>query len=348
MQFNTNGMSDNEYSENNSLYPMKTFAVWIFIFRIELLFIYPLQVENTKIQKGYLASHPDLSGIGRPKVLEIRNHYKRNQSHSLVGTDNYMAPEVIRGTGHTQLCDWWSVGVILYEMVFGRPPFLSEDRYETQYKIVKWRQYLDLNNRTGEKLSLECIDVIRRLCCEQEDRLGCINGAEDIKIHHWFKGIDFSTLRSTRAEYIPRVEHAEDTSNFDTFEFDSSDQTFDTVAKRASASAAFNPAFYEFTFRHFFDFDGQGCPSFRKRRPSLAPLLEATGATTIVATQSNISNHINKAKDHKNNNGRTNRGNMKFRPSIITAASTPPSPPPTTTIGIMQGDEYESDDSLVV
>ncbi|KAL3997325.1 Protein kinase domain family protein [Acanthocheilonema viteae] len=307
------------------------------------------EVENTEARKSYLASHPDLSGIGRPKVLEIRNHCKRNQSHSLVGTDNYMAPEVIRGTGHTQLCDWWSVGVILYEMVFGRPPFLSEDRYETQYKIVKWRQYLDLNNRIGEKLSLECIDVIRKLCCEQEDRLGCKNGAEDLKIHPWFKGIDFSTLRSTRGEYVPRVEHAEDTSNFDTFEFDSSDQSFDTVAKRASASAAFNPAFYEFTFRHFFDFDGQGCPSFRKRRPSLAPLLEATGATSVIATQSGISNHINRAKDHKNNNGRINSSNMKFRSPIVAPSTLSSSLIKTTAaIGIMQEDEYESDDSLVV
>ncbi|VIO95387.1 Uncharacterized protein BM_BM5867 [Brugia malayi] len=305
------------------------------------------EVENTETQKNYLASHPNLSGINRPKVLEIRNHCKRNQSHSLVGTDNYMAPEVIRGTGHTQLCDWWSVGVILYEMVFGRPPFLSEDRYETQYKIVKWRQYLDLNNRIGEKLSLECIDVIRKLCCEQEDRLGCKNGAEDLKIHPWFKGIDFSTLRSTRAEYIPRVEHAEDTSNFDTFEFDSSDQSFDTVAKRASASAAFNPAFYEFTFRHFFDFDGQGCPSFRKRRPSLAPLLEATGAT-VATTHSGISSHINKAKDFKNNNGRTNSGNMKFRSPAVALSPQSLAMKATTTVGIVQGDEYESDDSLVV
>uniref|UniRef100_A0A915PU94 non-specific serine/threonine protein kinase n=1 Tax=Setaria digitata TaxID=48799 RepID=A0A915PU94_9BILA len=292
------------------------------------------EVENTETQKEYLASHLDMPGKGRPKVLEIRNHCKRNQSHSLVGTDNYMAPEVIRGTG-----------VILYEMVFGRPPFLSEDRYETQYKIVKWRQYLDLNNRIGEKLSLECIDVIRKLCCEQEDRLGCKNGAEDLKIHPWFKGIDFSTLRSTRAEYIPRVEHAEDTSNFDTFEFDSSDQSFDTVAKRASASAAFNPAFYEFTFRHFFDFDGQGCPSFRKRRPSLAPLLEATGAT--VTTHTGTSNH-NRINDHRNNNNNGDKissNNMKFRSTIL--APTLPSTT-ATTVRITQGDEYESDDSLVV
>ncbi|VDN35664.1 unnamed protein product [Gongylonema pulchrum] len=128
-----------------------------------------LQVENTEAQKAYLFSQLNITGKERPKLLDVRNYCKRNQSHSLVGTDNYMAPEVIRGTGHTQLCDWWSVGVILYEM------------------IVNWRHYLDLNKSFGIKLSSECIDVIRRLCCEQEDRLGCKNGAEDLKSHVWFK-----------------------------------------------------------------------------------------------------------------------------------------------------------------
>lgn len=99
----------------------------------------------------------------------------------------------------------------------------------------------------------------------------------------------------------------------------------------------------------------QGCPSFRKRRPSLAPLLEATGATTTITatTQSGISNHINKTKDHKNNNNneRTGSSNMKFRSPIV-AATTPtllsPTFKTTTPVGIMQGEEYESDDSLVV
>lgn len=234
------------------------------------------EVEGAHSRQDSFNIPPHLMGKNRPKVLDIRNHCKRNQSHSLVGTDNYMAPEVIRGTGHTQLCDWWSVGVILYEMVFGRPPFLSEDRYETQFKIVNWRQFLDLSNRIGAKLSSDCINVIRRLCCDQENRLGCENGAQDIKQHSWFKGIDFATLRSTRAEYIPRVDHAEDTSNFDTFDVESTDQSFDTMAKRVGTAT--NPAFYEFTFRQFFDFDGQGCPSLRtQRRPSLAPLFESNG-----------------------------------------------------------------------
>lgn len=250
---------------------------------------YGLDNEETESTHSRQDSFTIPPGAGQPdkgdknksrlKLLDFRHHSKRNQSHSLVGTDNYMAPEVISGTGHTQLCDWWSVGVILYEMVYGRPPFMSEDRYETQFKIVHWRQFLDLSNRMGAKLSSDCINMIRRLCCDQDTRLGSENGAEDLKAHPWFKGVDFNTLRDTRAEFIPRVDHPEDTSNFDTFDVDSSDQSFDTMAKRVSSNTASNPAFYEFTFRHFFDFDGQGCPSLRRQpaRPSLAPVFESNG-----------------------------------------------------------------------
>ncbi|VDD95117.1 unnamed protein product [Enterobius vermicularis] len=198
----------------------------------------------------------DLRENSKSKVLLIRNHTKKHNSDSLVGTDNYMAPEVIRKTGHTQLCDWWSVGVILYEMVIGRPPFMSNDRQSTQAKIKHWDRYLDLNNTRAQKLSRECIDIMKKLISEQENRLGRKSGAKEVKAHSWFKGINFATIGSSRAAYIPCVKHAEDTSNFETFDFELG-----------------HPAFYEFTFRHFFDFDKKGCPSL-KQRPSLAPLIE--------------------------------------------------------------------------
>ncbi|EYB92813.1 hypothetical protein Y032_0189g1172 [Ancylostoma ceylanicum] len=233
--------------------------------------------EPSHIRVDSFSLPPEVAAIEQNmKVLNIRHQKKRDQAHSVVGTGNYMAPEVILKIGHTQLCDWWSVGVILYEMVFGRPPFMSvaDDPKETQYKIINWPRYLDVSPRAGGgHLSRDCISLIQRLCCDKNNRIGSI-GAREVMDHPWFRGIDFKNLRSTRAEFIPRVEHAEDTSNFEAVEINES--PFETLGKRAPN----NPAFYEFTFRHFFDTDGQGCPSLRppQKRPPLAPLFEGTGA----------------------------------------------------------------------
>ena len=83
-----------------------------------------------------------ISRAGGMKPLERRKHKQRQRcmAHSQVGTPNYIAPEVLDKThGYTQSCDWWSVGVIFYEMVIGRPPFLVDEaeygRITTQDKV---------------------------------------------------------------------------------------------------------------------------------------------------------------------------------------------------------------------
>lgn len=86
-------------------------------------------------------SHPLLSSSPSTTVckpLERRRKrclHQRCQAHSLVGTPNYIAPEVLMRTGYTRTCDWWSVGVILYEMIVGSPPFYAETPQETQQKV---------------------------------------------------------------------------------------------------------------------------------------------------------------------------------------------------------------------
>ena len=81
-------------------------------------------------------SCPSINTKGQ-KLLERRKEreHARCIAHSLVGTPNYIAPEVLERTGYNQACDWWSVGVILYEMLVGQPPFLANNPAETQLKV---------------------------------------------------------------------------------------------------------------------------------------------------------------------------------------------------------------------
>lgn len=90
--------------------------------------------------KGQTHSPSHFLNIGGPltKPLERRRRrcmHQRCQAHSLVGTPNYIAPEVLMRTGYTQTCDWWSVGVIMYEMVVGQPPFYADTPEQTQNKV---------------------------------------------------------------------------------------------------------------------------------------------------------------------------------------------------------------------
>lgn len=70
-----------------------------------------------------------------PSILTWRDLQRRQRAFSLVGTNNYMPVEVLRGTGYDCRADWWSLGVILYEMLYGYPPFLSKNRQETRQKV---------------------------------------------------------------------------------------------------------------------------------------------------------------------------------------------------------------------
>ncbi|KAG7234817.1 hypothetical protein INR49_003878 [Caranx melampygus] len=139
---------------------------------------------------------------------------RRQLAYSTVGTPDYIAPEVFMQTGYNKLCDWWSLGVIMYEMLIGYPPFCSETPQETYRKVMNWKETLVFPPEVP--ISERAKDLILRYCTDAENRVGAVS-VEEIKSHAFFESVDWEHIRERPAAISIEIKSIDDTSNFDDF-----------------------------------------------------------------------------------------------------------------------------------
>ena len=165
-----------------------------------------IKPENILIDEdGYLK----LIDFGMAKVL-----HGDEKATSFCGTPEYLAPEIITGEGHNKSADWWSYGILMYEMFFGIPPFFC-DNQEKMYQLITRAEL-----RFPKKINIsdEAKDLLLKLLIkDQDERLGSKSGFNDIKQHPFFKGFDFEALENKKipAPFKPELKDSMDVTNFD-------------------------------------------------------------------------------------------------------------------------------------
>ncbi|XP_035255540.1 cGMP-dependent protein kinase 1-like isoform X2 [Anguilla rostrata] len=139
------------------------------------------------------------------------------------GTPEYVAPEIILNKGHDISADYWSLGILMYELLTGSPPFSGPDPMKTYNIILRGIDMIEF----PKKIAKNAGNLIKKLCRDNpSERLGNLkNGVKDIQKHKWFEGFNWDGLHkgTMTPPIIPNVTSSTDTSNFDSFPEDSED-----------------------------------------------------------------------------------------------------------------------------
>lgn len=135
---------------------------------------------------------------------------------TLCGTPDYLAPEIILNEGHDLAVDYWALGVLIFEMVVGAPPFYAEDPMEVYEKILSG------NPAMPTFFTRNLSDLIKKLLRSQQGkRLGNTRGGTAAVVKHkWFSSFDWASLENgeAKAPHTPTVAGKDDVTNFDKFD----------------------------------------------------------------------------------------------------------------------------------
>ncbi|XP_005445336.1 citron Rho-interacting kinase isoform X4 [Falco biarmicus] len=168
-----------------------------------------IKPENVLIDR---TGHIKLVDFGSAAKMTVN---KTANAKLPVGTPDYIAPEMLLGlngdgkASYGPECDWWSLGVIAYEMIYGRSPFAEGTTAKTFNNIMNFQRFLKFPEDV--KVSSEFLDLIQSLLCGQKERLGY----EGLCCHPFFSKIDWDNIRNSPPPFVPTLKSDDDTSNFD-------------------------------------------------------------------------------------------------------------------------------------
>nr|AML77624.1 putative LOV domain-containing protein [Ignatius tetrasporus] len=141
---------------------------------------------------------------GGKETIEVTTHKLIAEpvarANSFVGTEEYLAPEVINAQGHGAAVDWWSFGILIHELVYGYTPFRGSRRDETFENILSKQ----VTFPAKPSVSSDCQDLIAKLLVKNPtERLGYHMGAEEVKAHPFFSSINWALIRQSTPPYVP-------------------------------------------------------------------------------------------------------------------------------------------------
>ncbi|KAI6357345.1 hypothetical protein MCOR25_007683 [Pyricularia grisea] len=254
----------------------------------------PGKIESMRLrlEKASETSVPFGKPMDQRTIAERREGYRSmrdrdvNYAKSIVGSPDYMAPEVLRGEEYDFTVDYWSLGCMLFEALTGFPPFAGATAEETWRNLKHWKEVLKrpvwedpnyfLSNRTWGFITT-CINSRSR-------RFANIR---DIYAHQYFAEVDWETLRETKAPFVPELDSETDAGYFDDFsneadmakykEVHEKQQALETMAERDDEMG--KSLFVGFTFRHR---KPQGEESSSPRKPLTADTFQAETFGTML------------------------------------------------------------------